>query len=315
MVLKDSCLGHERGNSLTCADTLALYHSDLTLWGKRAMTETVVLAKDLPSTFTSEVGRDLSMYTIAFLDAATEPAARRGSGVLVTAGGVPAILTADHVVDLLPKTGRLGLFLTPTNALHSVEAVDVIPVRIARGGKDGEGPDLGAVLLKRSVAGSIAAKKSFFNLDIRRERMLASPPEGEAGLWCANGYLEERCQTATRPDGAVQFIYNFSGFGRPEEPQTSGDHDYFEMPIDYDATEMPESWGGMSGGGLWHLEQLKRRDGDIVASGISLSGILFYQWFGPSGIRSVRAHGRRSVYDVAYRAIIEAAARNAVEPL
>ena len=67
---------------------------------------------------------------------------------------------------------------------------------------------------------------------------------------------------------------------------------------------MPKSWGGMSGGGLWQV-QLKRDMGTVRAiSPYVLSGVLFYQWPTTPEVCGVRAHGRKSVYDVAYRAIV-----------
>jgi hypothetical protein len=58
----------------------------------------------------------------------------------------------------------------------------------------------------------------------------------------------------------------------------------------------------MSVGGLWPVE-LKRGPGGVTAGAATLCGVLFYQWRNAAKGFSVRAHGRRSVYDVAYRAI------------
>jgi hypothetical protein len=266
----------------------------------------IVLAKDLPKELTESILRDLSIFTIAFLGAEV-PASRRGSGVLVSAGNNRAILTAHHVTEGLPREGRFGIFLEPTNHLHSVDTDDVLLIKIARAGEEWEGPDLAAILLKPRIASTIAAKKLFFNLDLRRERMLKNPPDIGNGVWCATGFLDERCETRETTNGNVQYMYQFGGFGGPDELSNVDGYDRLEMTIDEDAPDMPKSWGGTSGGGLWQVALKHGEAGTIVASAKTLMGILFAElWDKKKRITSVRAHGRRSIYDVAHKVISEA---------
>lgn len=69
-----------------------------------------VLLKHLPPDLIQSVVQDLSAYTVAFIGV-DDIGGRRsctllGSGVLVSAAGIKAILTAHHVVQVLPKTVR-----------------------------------------------------------------------------------------------------------------------------------------------------------------------------------------------------------------
>jgi hypothetical protein len=228
-----------------------------------------------------------------------------GSGVLVSVGQQRAILTADHVVHGLPTTGRIGLFLGRTSQPHTIDTRGISAGKIARGAQDSVGPDLGAVILAPQIAGSIAAKKSFFNLDTRRDWLLNNPPDLRDGVWFAQGFLEER--TVVRPvhieDGPTKYFYNFTGIGGSETSPRIGDHDYFEFPVRQTSRhEAPVSWGGMSGGGLWQV-RLKREDGRLRHLSPILSGIMFYQHPTTPTECGVRGHGRHSVYEVAYGSI------------
>src|SRR5688572_12342629 len=124
----------------------------------------LVLVKDIPGEYVQEVIQVLARYTIAFLSIKNDcDADLAGSGVLVSAGSTRAILTAQHVIDALSPSGRIGLFLDRTTQPHSIDKQGTVLVDIARGSVAAVGPDLGAVILAPNIAGSIAAKKNFFN--------------------------------------------------------------------------------------------------------------------------------------------------------
>src|SRR6266481_456199 len=64
-----------------------------------------------------------------------------GSGTLVTVKGIHAILTAHHVVEVLPTDGKLGLvYSTVTHATVATDGLRYL--KIDRGNVDSEGPDL-----------------------------------------------------------------------------------------------------------------------------------------------------------------------------
>jgi len=269
----------------------------------------IVLVKDLPCALKEAVVQDLTQYTVAFLRLKSasdgDLADLLGSGVLVSVGTKRAILTAHHVVEELPKAGRFGLFLDRTREPHTIDIQGVAVVKIGRGTDDAVGPDLAAVLLAPQVAGAIGVKKTFYNLHSRRHQLLNNPPDLRDGVWCAQGFLDER--TVVAPDsgglGATKYFYNFSGFGGPETSPQIGGHDYFDFPVSHEGrASSPASWGGMSGAGLWQVP-LKRQLDVLVHLAPLLSGILFYQWPTTETECGVRGHGRRSLYEVAYNCI------------
>ncbi|MCI0639674.1 MAG: hypothetical protein L0Y70_11405 [Gemmataceae bacterium] len=107
----------------------------------------IVLVKDLPHALIEDVIKELACSTVGFLriDQARGPDADLlGSGVLVSVGAQRAILTAHHVLEVLPTSGRIGLLLGRTTQPHSIDTGGVSVLKIARGTQDSVGPDIGA---------------------------------------------------------------------------------------------------------------------------------------------------------------------------
>ena len=265
---------------------------------------------ELPETVKEAAARDIADYSIGFVRVERTPrgldAVLLGSGTLVSIGTTYAVLTAHHVVSLLPRTGRLGLILSPSLQQQTVDTQGITYLQIARGTIDADGPDLGAIVLGPSIAGAIAAKKTFFNLDLRRDQMFQDPPHLRDGFWFVNGFIHEKTIEEPGKDGydRIKKFYNLSGAGGPEESVVAGDYDYFSFPVSYGGRSVaPESFEGMSGGGLWQVP-LKRNDqGEIVHKTPLLSGVVFYQVPTTETDCGVKCHGRQSVYRVAYEAI------------
>jgi|HubBroStandDraft_6_1064221.scaffolds.fasta_scaffold23612_4 hypothetical protein len=274
------------------------------------MEDSVEIA-NIPDSLMNEILRRLADHTVAFLRIEDTPHGRDatllGSGTLVVIGNTFAILTAHHVIAALPSSGRLGILLSPTHEPHSIDRQGLEYLKIARGNVDAVGPDLGAVLLAPSIASSIAAKKSFYNLERQRDKLLHNPPDLRDGLWFVNGFPDEN--TVVTPDadsgrGFVKWFYNFGGVGTPQESSQIGDHDYFTIPVSPVAhPPVPRRFNGMSGGGLWQVPLKREKSGELVHQSPLLSGVAFYQAGITAAGSDLKCHGRRSVYGVAYDAI------------
>ena len=265
---------------------------------------------ELPAAVIEAAAGDLAEYSIGFLRVESTPrgqdAVLLGSGTLVSVGSKNAVLTAHHVLPILPRTGRLGLVISPTLQQHTVDTQGLTYLEIARGTIDADGPDLGAVVLAPSIASAIAAKKTFYNLDLHRDQMLHSPPDLHDGFWFVNGFVDENTVVEPGRDGygLVKVFYNLSGAGGPEEPIVVGDYDYFAFPVSYRGRSVaPRSFGGMSGGGLWQVPLVRDAQGQIKHKTPLLSGVVFYQEPTTDADCGVKCHGRRSVYRMAYQAI------------
>lgn len=72
-----------------------------------------------------------------------------------------------------------------------------------------------------------------------------------------------------------------------------------EVQIDYKDPnpELPSSFGGCSGGGIWQVPLRKNEEGKIEAEEHLLSGVVFYQTGFAEGVRRLKCHGRKTVYN------------------
>ena len=265
---------------------------------------------EIPQEFFESTAAMLSEYTVGFLRIEDGPngqeAVLLGSGTLVKVGDVHAILTAHHVVEVLPKTGRLGLILTPQLQRYTVDTQGLDYRRIARGTNNAEGPDLGAVILTPSIVTSISAKKRFYDLTARQGEMLSGPIDIERGVWFVQGFPNEKTVVEPGRGGYSQIkgFCNFGGAGRPNErPSVREGHDYIRFPISGASPQMPGSYKGMSGGGLWQVPVTGDSTSNIRSKVPLLVGVVFYQNIESEGPCDLLCHGPESVYRVAYNAI------------
>ena len=208
--------------------------------------------------------RIIANYTVGFLRIESGGQGKNlvllGSGTLITVNGIHVILTAHHVVEVLPSTGELGLVYSERLS-HGMIATDGLRyIRIARGTVDSEGPDLGAIILSPPIASSLEALKSFHNLDRNRTMLLTDPPAIADGMWVVQGFIAERTKEELNFEHRVKTVrfFELSSSGSVK-PYTIGDYDYFELPIKYSTHgSLPKSYGGTSGGGLWQVRLVRK---------------------------------------------------------
>ena len=278
---------------------------------QKAASPQSILLKDIPNELVEAVIRDLGDYTVAFFDMEITQKANSnklgllGSGTLVSLGEKRAILTAHHVIKNLPTTGSVGVFLGPTNAPHSLEVQALTSLGMARGTNNSVGPDIGAIVLAPHIADSIAAKKSFYNLGKRRDRLLGSPPVAESGFWMIQGFVAELSVMKPEWHGMTRFYYNFSALSSPSKSERIDAYDFFDILVSKTGVaNAPRNWGGISGGGLWQVE-LKRNEGVLETCPPLLSGVAFYQAAPTESGYAVRCHGRESIYRTLYDSIVK----------
>src|SRR5258706_12545697 len=124
--------------------------------------------EDLPLSKISDnvletIMRRVANYTVGFLRIEKGQRGKDitllGSGTLVTVSGLNAILTAHHVIEVLPTRGELGVVFseTLTHATFATEGLRYL--KIDRGTLDSEGADLGAVIFPPNIVSMLSAKK------------------------------------------------------------------------------------------------------------------------------------------------------------
>lgn len=227
-----------------------------------------------------------------------------GSGTLIAFGDRRAILTADHVLDALPDKGPIGLVLPSRRGpqLHQATLDMSVErkVTIGRASYDENGPDIGLVLLAPTDVSWLSSMKTFYNLDNRRESMCTAPRPIELGGWFLSGMIDERTSELDPERGfaRVKAFRGFTGVGVVAAEHQRDGFDYLKFQGKYDAAyEGPDSFAGVSGGGLWQAV-FEEREGAICVSKVLLSGVAFYQSSIVDNVRAIFCHGRQSIYDV-----------------
>jgi hypothetical protein len=263
----------------------------------------------IPGEIVAEAGRTISDFAIGLVslreNKSGEDAELGGSGTLVQIDALHAILTADHVLQSLPATQDLGLILAsrhdgdPVPRRPTLKKEAVCHVRIARGSSESEGPDLGLLLLSPVDAGALKARKSFYNLSLHRDKLLAKPPKLADGMWLLCGFAGEFtvAQSPERGYARVRRFGGACGAGWVEREYRVGDFDYLQFEAGYGGIDAPpQSFGGFSGAGLWQAGLIRTPKGSLSVARPVLSGVAFYESPLEEGRRVITCHGRRSLY-------------------
>lgn len=76
-----------------------------------------------------------------------------------------------------------------------------------------------------------------------------------------------------------------------------GDFNYCDAEVDYgEGRLLPESFGGVSGGGLWVVPLAEGDEGALEAGRPMLYGIAFYQTSKEGTLRKIRCHGPSGIF-------------------
>jgi len=277
------------------------------------------------------ISKRLSHYLVGILRIeereTSEDVSLIGSGTLIQIDNVYGILTAHHVAKALSSKGEIGLVLS-TQVHHVAKALsskgeiglvlstqvnkprlDLQTLRIievGRGDIPSEGPDLAVIILPQGPLGTIKALKSFYNLSFKRDKILTKPLPNDIGIWFLCGFIDERTIEKRHTQGfdtLKGFYAQFSASGIEKE-YTSQDYDYLKTVAHYKPErDLPMSFGGTSGGGLWQVPLLGSAKGELEIKEMILSGVAFYQSEKKNNMRKIKCHGRQSIYKTAYEFI------------
>ena len=226
----------------------------------------------------------------------------KGSGTFVTSSGIYAILTAAHVVEELEKRKpfSLALYVQEGEHKHLIDSQVLRPRIVARGENDATGPDLGLIGLPDTAIGWIKASRTFYDLDsaatyIGRENSFDA--ERYVSALCGTPDLLKELLPSERRYAGVRQYTQLCLFGSVGSPYAVGDFNYCDAEIDYEkGRRLPESFGGVSGGGLWIVPLIEKRGVGIEAERPMLYGVAFYQTAKEGSLRSIKCHGPIGIY-------------------
>jgi len=243
-----------------------------------------------------------------------EVAYQSGSGTLVDIDGTLCILTADHVIADVLHRDRVSLLIDWHGGLRRCifEESHLRYVRLPRGPSPELGPDLGVIVLPPSGEGvsTLRANKVFYDLSKRIDRFAGAYLVLSEGVWIPCGVLGEGSQVlpAIRGFAAVLGHRGMMGIATTPKETLRDGFDYLELSGGHGVdSDMPETFGGTSGGGLWQVRISRSADGRLKLREVVLSGVIFYETDVVNGVRGLRSHGRASIHERLVGAVRQAA--------
>jgi hypothetical protein len=213
-------------------------------------------------------------FTIDFGTAGDTPAAK-GTGVLVRLGELHGILTCAHVDKYLRELKQpVGLVRLNRGLAQQFGTLDMKEIFSYAAGEEPwtkGGEDISFIHLPPQLVGNIAKDCVFLDA----EKNFSKPePDNRSSLipaYSVFGLVEEFTGATTRQDGMATTLLKgvlTSGVLRDFDALTAT-LECFKQNL----PDLPDSFGGTSGGGLWRLYVRKRDDGSFEAIHHRLIGI------------------------------------------
>lgn len=269
---------------------------------------------DLPPHLLDMIMREFVPYSVALARIKDETASTftpLGSGTLVHRNGRFGIMTAHHCLHACKPQVRLGVVGGDTLLLVLrggrslvVQSERLLEHPLAIPTTDEFGPDLTFIeILPTGSLDSCKAIGSFWSLNGDTEVVLREFGNPKTPL-ASTGFPQADYKTEIKGNDIHHKVKHMAYIGviEPQDLVQRSGWDYLETEFNYDeCNELPESFCGMSGGGIWGMQLRKHKDGNITIEKSALIGVTFYQTERQTNQRQVRAHFIRSIYDLAWR--------------
>ena len=214
-----------------------------------------------------------------------------GSGTLLAKGDTQYILTAAHVWhEMLKSADYVGVTLREvydhTCLLETASIVPYGPERPASWGA--WGPDLILLGIPAVRVGEIKAFKVFYEMDAGLSAMVTYD-RNETYLLAGTPVV---LGSYTQNHASVQLLGMWVG-----TPQlyTHEGWDYFDVKAALHPPSEANTFGGVSGGGLWRVQIYSAPETDRVESAVALEGVAFYELGTTKGEGIIRCHGIQSI--------------------
>lgn len=254
---------------------------------------------EVPAQLLAEMRERVWLHTASIFAVERSTPVYKGTATCVAVAKKEYLLTAAHVWREL-RGDRFALSLEADRLLIPIQTSLVEPTVLSGTGFGEWGPDLALIRLPDLVARDIRQVKAFYNVDKRRPAS-EERPQYASGLWAVLGAPEE--QSVFGEKEAVLKISLFASV--VASAQMRDGFDYVDLSYFHeDRPDLPRSYGGISGSGLWRLPISRAESGAIHWNGeLHLEGVAFYQKPASAVEGVIRCHGRMSVFD---RAVGEA---------
>jgi hypothetical protein len=200
-----------------------------------------------------------------------------GSGVLVSIDGRCGILTCGHVAAVYDKLPGIGVirFAAGDQQRQILDLGETQTIIMESGATWSEtGLDLAFTQLTPDIASSIGAKSLFLNIERNRTKMEAGPPAHTGHFDAMLGLVAEFSGTPVVEAG--RFVSPMRGVLHSGHIVSQENGLLVVNALEYNIDKMPESFGGMSGGGLWRAYFVDGQDGPRLVETV-LCGVASYQ--------------------------------------
>jgi hypothetical protein len=241
------------------------------------------------------------------------------SGVFVKSFGYEGILTAGHCASTFLAEDRFALSISEERHQFFIEkeAVEHVPIGYDETqGYTTDGPDLSFVKLRdEKIRHTIRSQGiAFFDLDFHRLKLKDVFLGGNIATfnWSVAGNPNEKIQVTTQLVNNVErnFVMNTAALiqGNLWGYDLRGDFDYVKVLVGSAFEEFPNSYAGVSGGGIWY-QRFVTDDGKNYRVEPILAGIACWQSRSTLKkgymVREITGHGWVSVYGHVRRALAE----------
>jgi hypothetical protein len=250
----------------------------------------------LPESIRLEITSRIKPFTVALVGLRLEDGkvlgTQSGCGTLVVANQRRFVLTAAHVWRHVSRFEQIGITVRDGDNRFSIPTRFLNCRATPQPQRSEWGPDLALMEIPAHLVPDIESQhKAFYNLDQRRRMAVHPKPILREGAWVLVGAPAK--QTSEADDGmTLRALVGLTSIFRSYK---KGKHDYLDCSID--AAQPIRDLGGVSGGGLWHVDLRYKRSTKVFSTEqVTLEGVAFFQlpWVGDRG--RVRCHGRRSIY-------------------
>jgi hypothetical protein len=223
------------------------------------------------------------LFTVGFVRRDPPAPAVLGSGVLLTVGQVSGILTCAHVAEQYRNRSEIGLLRFNRDNIRQMQTLNLgdthtVYVEENIGDPPWSNPyafDLAFTGLPADVVATLNATAAFLNWDLTVCKFKAGEPKYDRHADAVFGLVHECSGEPERGGGLVttpmQGVLTPGHVGSAENGVRTLECMHYNVP------QLPKSFGGTSGGGLWRIYLADEPDGSYRPLEIRLVGIASFQ--------------------------------------
>jgi len=260
------------------------------------MKESKTLVRDLPDYLFKEINAFTSDSTVALYGYSDSNKPIKGlisSGSLVTINSIYGILTAKHVWTEFRRRGAKKIAFVILGYNHFIsERLDYLKVRMPE-----NEVDICFIEIPPPLLGMMTANRTFFPID---KNNMPNINLVKDFLWITVGFPAEIQPTEQKITKIYRYYTHVSDYRKISESW-----DIIELDVDGNdpTVDLPKSFGGMSGGGIWNFNVFYKYELGIQKFYITnnpknslLVGVNYYETILADGVRKISGVGPISIY-------------------